>query len=142
MIAGPAIAGAKIALVAGDRVLTHLRDNLPGLAYAGHWDFPGGGREGDETAEGCALRELHEEYGLILPADRLIWRRDYASQHVPRARAAFFGGRITAAEIAAIVFGDEGQRWEMMGIGAFLAHDRAVPYLQARLRDFLAFGLA
>lgn len=136
------VVGAKIALVAAGRVLTHLRDDYAHLPWPGHWDFPGGAREGDETAEVCALRELHEEYGLSLPATRLIWRRNYPSAHVSLGVAAFFGGTVTEAEIAAIVFGDEGQRWEMMAVGDFLAHDRAVPYLRDRLGDFLATGLA
>lgn len=143
---GPArgvIVGAKIALLGSSgRVLTHLRDDFAHLPWPGHWDFPGGAREGEETAETCALRELREEYGLSLPAARLIWRRDYPSTHVPGGVAAFFGGIVTEAEIAAIVFGDEGQRWEMMRVGDFLAHDRAVPYLRDRLGDFLATGLA
>ena len=138
MTAEPAFIGAKIALIRDGRVLTHLRDDLPGLPFAGHWDFPGGGREGDETEAECALRELHEEYGLILPEARLIWRRDYPSHHAPGARAAFFGGHIEAAEIDRIVFGGEGQCWEMMPIPTFLSDDRAIPYLQVRLRDFLA----
>ncbi len=132
--------GAKIALIGGGCVLTHLRDDKPGLPYAAHWDFPGGGREGGETAAECALRELHEEYGLILPEERLIWRRDYPSHHQPGGRAVFFGGHITAEEIGWIVFGEEGQFWEMMAIGAFLSHDGAVPYLRDRLRDMLATG--
>ncbi|WP_413876707.1 NUDIX hydrolase [Albidovulum sp.] len=135
------IVGAKIALIAGGRVLTHLRDDFAHLPFPGHWDFPGGAREGEETAEACALRELHEEYGLILPETRLIWRRDYPSTHVPGGTAAFFGGTLAEAEIAAIVFGDEGQRWEMMETRAFLVHARAVPYLRDRLKDFLAAGL-
>lgn len=137
-----AVVGAKIALVAAGRVLTHLRDDIPAIAFPGHWDFPGGAREGVETAEACALRELHEEYGLVLPATRLLWRRDYPSQHVPGGIAAFFGGRITEAEIAAIVFGDEGQRWAMMAVADFLAHERAVPYLRDRLGEYLASGIA
>ncbi|MFC6585419.1 hypothetical protein [Sulfitobacter aestuariivivens] len=39
-------AGAKMALYIGDRLATILRDDLPGLPYAGQWDLPGGGREG------------------------------------------------------------------------------------------------
>lgn len=137
------IVGAKIALLGSSgRVLTHLRDDFAHLPWPGHWDLPGGAREGEETAETCALRELREEYGLSLPAARLVWRRDYPSTHVPGGVAAFFGGIVTEAEIAAIVFGDEGQRWEMMRVGDFLAHDRAVPYLRDRLGDFLATGLA
>ncbi|MGB3315263.1 MAG: NUDIX hydrolase [Albidovulum sp.] len=132
-----AFVGAKLALIKEGQVLTYLRDAREGLAFPAHWDFPGGGREGDESAEDCVLRELHEEFGLILPPDRLIWRRDYLSDHLGGQRVAFFGGRITDAEIAAIVFGDEGQFWEMMAIDAFLAHDRAITHLQNRLRDFL-----
>ena len=135
------IVGAKIALLAGARVLTHLRDEIPSIPFPGHWDFPGGGREGGESAEACALRELHEEYGLLLPESRLLWRRDYPSQHVTGGVAAFFGGRVTETEVATIVFGDEGQRWEMMAVADFLGHDRAVPYLRDRLGDFLASGI-
>lgn len=130
-------AGAKIALLCGTRVLTYLRDDFAHLPYAAHWDLPGGGREGAESVVDCALRELHEEFGLVLPPARLIWRRDYASAHVAGARAAFFGGRISEDEIAAIVFGEEGQRWQMMETGAFLSHPQGIPYLQARLADWL-----
>lgn len=138
---GRPVVGAKIALLSGDRVLTHLRDDFAHLPYPGHWDLPGGACEAGETAEACALRELHEEYGLLLPAERLVWRRDYPSAHVPGGTAAFFGGRITQSEIAAIVFGDEGQRWEMMAVGIFRTHPRAVPYLRDRLGDLLDSGL-
>lgn len=138
MTADAPFVGAKIALVGEGRVLTHLRDDIPSIAFPGWWDFPGGGREGEETAPVCALRELHEEYGLIMPEERLIWRRDYPSHHVPGGRAVFFGGRIASDEVDRIVFGDEGQYWEMMPIPDFLNHARAVPYLQTRLADFLA----
>ena len=140
MTTDPAFAGAKLALIRDGQVLTYLRDDHQGLAFPGQWDFPGGGREGAESAEHCVLRELHEEFGLTLPPDRLIWRRDYFSDHLGGERVAFFGGHISAAEIAAITFGDEGQFWQMMAIEAFLAHDRAISHLQTRLRDFLGSG--
>lgn len=137
MIIEPAFVGAKLALIRDGQVLTYLRDDREGLAFPGHWDLPGGGREGDESAETCVLRELHEEFGLILPPARLIWRRDYFSDHLGGQRVAFFGGHISEAEIGAIVFGDEGQFWQMMTVEAFLAHDRAISHLQTRLQDFL-----
>jgi 8-oxo-dGTP diphosphatase len=137
----PAFAGAKLALIRDGYVLTYLRDDREGLAFPGQWDLPGGGREGNESVEGCVLRELLEEFGLILPRDRLIWRQDYRSDHLGGQRVAFFGGTVTKDEIEAIAFGDEGQFWEMMAIDAFLADGRAIVHLQDRLRDFLAAGL-
>lgn len=130
-------AGAKLALILGDRVLCYLRDDVAGLPFAGHWDLPGGGREGDETAEACVLRELEEEFGLRLDHDRLIWRREYPSAHLPGQRGVFFGGRLTEAEVGSVRFGCEGQCWEMMETAAFVAHERAVPSLRDRLAEFL-----
>ncbi len=132
--------GAKLALILGDRVLCYLRDDFAGLPFAGHWDLPGGGREGDETAEECVLRELEEEFGLRLGEERLIWRHVFPSWHRAGRRAVFFGGRITADEVAAIRFGDEGQRWEMMATAAFTGHPEAVPYLRDRVAEMLAAG--
>ena len=35
--------------------------------YKGRWAFPGGFMRMDETIEECAMRELHEETGLLSP---------------------------------------------------------------------------
>lgn len=48
--------GAKAALFCDARVLTYLRDDLPGLGWAGFWDLPGGGREAAESPEKCLQR--------------------------------------------------------------------------------------
>lgn len=124
--------GAKAALVCDGAILTYLRDDHAGLPWRNLWDLPGGGREGLETPETCLLREVEEEFGLILPPDRLIWRRVWPSMTDPARASVFFAGRITAAEIAAIRFGEEGQRWEMMAVATFVAHPQAVPEMQRR----------
>lgn len=126
--------GAKAAFFFGDQVLTYLRDDLPGLGWAGFWDLPGGGREAAESPEACLLRELEEEFGLRLAAERLLWRGIFPSIREPSRNAVFFGGRLCAEEIAAIRFGSEGQRWEMMPIADFVSHTRAVPDLQHRAK--------
>ena len=129
--------GCKAALLCGDALLTYLRDDKPGLPWPGHWDLPGGGRERAETPEDCLLRELHEEFGLMLPPDRLVFRRVWPSMMDSARASLFFAGRITPAEISAIRFGDEGQYWQMMAVADYLTHPLAVPALQARVADAL-----
>lgn len=45
------------------RVLLIERGNEP---FRGHWAFPGGFMDMDETTEQCAIRELEEETGIVL----------------------------------------------------------------------------
>jgi 8-oxo-dGTP diphosphatase len=124
--------GAKAALFCDGSVLTCLRDDHPGLPWAGHWDLPGGGREGVESPEACLLRELAEEFGLSLPPSRLVWRRVFPSMTDPARSSVFFGGWVMPDEVARIVFGDEGQGWKLMPVTKFLGHARAVPEMQRR----------
>jgi 8-oxo-dGTP diphosphatase len=135
--AGVAFRGAKLALLCEGSILTYLRDDKAGIPFPGLWDLPGGGREGSEGPTECVLRELNEEFALRLSPERLEWTRFYPSVDPSSAGAFFFGGAIRVDEIASIRFGTEGQRWQMMDIHEYLAHDLAVPRLVARLRDML-----
>ena len=133
-------AGAKAALFCGDALLACLRDTHPGLPWPGMWDLPGGGREGDETAEACLLRDLEEEFGLCLAPHRLVFRAVLPSMLDPERPSVFFAGRITRDEVAAIRFGDEGQGWALMPVRDFLSHPKAIPGLQQRVRLALSAG--
>ena len=125
--------GAKIALFLGDKLAVLRRDDLPGLPYAGCLDLPGGERELGETPEACALRELTEELGLILPEDALVRPRFYET---PR-RAWFFAAFLPAERAADIVFGGEGQGWSLMDPGDFVTAEDAVPHFRNRVRGLL-----
>lgn len=124
--------GAKAALFCGASVLVYLRDEKPGLRWPGLWDLPGGGREDRESPEDCLLRELEEEFGLRLSADRLVWRRVFPSMVETGRTSIFFGGWLSQQEVASVRFGDEGQGWELMSVEQFLGHPLGVPEMQRR----------
>lgn len=130
--------GAKVALICGDKVATILRDDIPHIPYPAHWDLTGGGRDGTETPEACALREAEEELGLRLRADRIIWGRYYERAELVASASWFFVAPISQAEASRLRLGDEGADWQMMGLGEYLSHPRAVPFLADRLAQFLS----
>jgi 8-oxo-dGTP diphosphatase len=129
--------GSKAALFYQDSLLVYLRDDKPGLPFAACWDFPGGGREGQESPFACLQRETCEEFGILLQPAQIIWQRSYPSWHQPGAQSVFMAGRLEADQAAAIHFGDEGQYWRWMTPADYLAQRAAVPYLQQRLQDYL-----
>jgi len=134
----PDFSGAKLALLTGAQLVTLLRDDLPHIPWPGRWDFPGGGREGAESPADCVLRETREELGLDLDEARLIWRKRFLNDD--KRPAWFFVARLAEAETAKIRLGDEGQDWALMPLDDYFRHPRAIPHLQARLRDFLENG--
>lgn len=140
MITDGDFVGAKAALFCGDALLTILRDTHPGLAWAGMWDLPGGGRDGNESPETCLLREVAEEVGLSLPPSRLTWHIELPSMSVPARPSHFFAGTITQADLATIRFGDEGQGWALMPTRDFLNHSHAIPEMQRRVRLAISAG--
>ena len=137
---GPDFRGAKVALIVGEGLLTYQRDEKPDIPFPGMWDLPGGGREGDESPEDCALREVEEEFGLILDPACIVAVTYYPARTPGALGSYFLLGSITAEEVAAIRFGSEGQRWALMSLNDFIAHPEVIPQFKARLHSHL--GLA
>lgn len=127
--------GAKLALFVGRKLVTILRDDKPDIPWPAHWDLPGGGREGDETGIQCALRETHEEIGLIVPDTALTWGRLYTRKGL---NFWFFAAQVPARAATDIQLGTEGQRYELISPGEYLICDKAIPQFQERLNHCLA----
>lgn len=130
--------GAKLGLLGPGGILAYLRDDHADLRWAGLWDLPGGGREGREAPQDCVLRELSEEFGLTLPPSRLEHGWPMPSISSPGRVGWMYLGRISAEEVAAIRFGDEGQYWKMMAVEDFLLHPQGIPPLQDWLSEALS----
>jgi len=133
--AGAPFTGAKLALFHDGRVLVYLRDDRDDIPFPAMWDLPGGGRENDETPDECALRELFEEFGLRLDPAGIVLRHVHSSWSNPGMVAYFMAAHIAPEDIAQIKFGNEGQRWAMMPLAEYLAHEACVPHLRDRLRQ-------
>ena len=129
--------GCKIALLCDDKLLTIVRDDISTIPWPNMWELPGGGREGEETPFECVQREIFEELGLKLEEADIVWVKEYQGMIDPDKTSIFMVGTITQEECASIVFGDEGQAYQMMDVSQFLADEKVIPQLQDRLRDYL-----
>jgi len=129
--------GAKVALFFQGSLIVYLRDTKPGLDFANKWDFPGGGREADETPVECAAREIEKEFGLSLKPEAFVWEKQFQGITDSTTINYFLVAHIGKQEFAAIRFGLEGQYWQLMSVDDFLSHEEAVPILQTRLQDYL-----
>ena len=125
--------GAKLALFLGADLLVIRRDMRPDIPFPGHWDLPGGGREGAETPEACALRETLEEVGLTVSPGDLTWR---AQSIQPHGRVWFFVAHWPAQRAAAVRFGDEGQGWALMPPLEYCANPLSIPHFVTHLRRY------
>jgi len=129
--------GVKAVLILGKTVLVIQRDNKPGLPFAGLWDLPGGGREGNESPFECASREVREELGIRLKKDNVIWQKYYPGVQNPRKSAYFMVIKVNTTDVNTIVFGDEGQGWKRITLDDFMEGRDVVEFLKRRLQDYL-----
>ncbi|MFQ1701127.1 NUDIX hydrolase [Loktanella agnita] len=130
--------GAKVALFLGDCLISILRDDRPDIPYPNLWDLPGGGREGDETPFETMARELNEELGLHLPQEAVLWQNPFPGYSDPQKWVGFFVARLPVAASNDIVFGDEGQRWDLFALNDFMALPNRMPSYGGRLDRWVA----
>lgn len=128
--------GVKVALLHEDKLLMHLRDNTPGLFNANMWDFPGGGREGEETPYECAIREIQEELGVALTEQSFVWEKEYPAQKDPTQRALFMVARISKQDVDSVVL-TEGQKWDLISLEDFFHRSDVIDALKIRFKDYL-----
>ncbi len=130
--------GAKMALILGGRTIVYKRDDIAAIPFPGLWDLPGGGREGAESPLDCAIREVAEEFGLIVDTAAVSFGRAYRDHRYTESFSYFFVAELDESCAGEVRFGDEGECWAIDPISDFLAPTDAVPHLQDRLRDWLA----
>ena len=140
MSGDPDFHGAKVAIFIDDQILVYRRDDRPDIPFPDLLDLPGGGRENGESGAECVARETREEFGLHIALDLFEHVRTYPNWRGSGKVALFFVCRLAPRIVEDIVFGEEGQGWQVMPVADFLASDRAVPHLQLRLRDYLESG--
>jgi 8-oxo-dGTP diphosphatase len=128
--------GVKVALLLEDKLVMQLRDDKPGLFNANMWDFPGGGREGKETAQECAVREVREEFGIMLTPKSFLWQKEYPAQKDPSKRAIFMVATVSAQDVEKIQL-QEGQRWELFDQQTFFEKEDVIEALKVRCKDYL-----
>lgn len=129
--------GAKVALFVGERLLITLRDDRSDIPFPNMWDFPGGGREGDETPFQTMARETLEEVALVVPHEAVVWEKRYLWASTAQEPSWFFVARLSEAAEQEIALGDEGQAWRLVKPEEFLAMGGAIPNLVSRLRDWI-----
>lgn len=134
---GQAFSGVKVVLLLDNQVVTILRDDKPNIPYPNMWDLPGGEREQGETVLECLQREVWEELGLVIRQKDILWAKAYQGIVQPQLLSVFMVATIVHEDFDRIIFGDDGQAYQLMEIDEFLASDRVIPQLKARLYDFL-----
>lgn len=128
--------GVKIAILVNEKLIVFLRDNKPGLFNANMWDLPGGGRENNESPIECAIREIKEEFELILTEKDILWQKSFPAQKDPNRIAYFMVAEISEKRTENLTL-HEGQKWSFMNVEEFLSRDDVIPALKERFQNFL-----
>ena len=128
---------SRVAILCDEKLVTILRDDKPEIPYPAMWEFPGGGREKNETPEQCAFREIYEELGVQIYEDDFLWKKEYPSDCEKKMVSYFFVATISPERLSRVRFGNEGKEWKTMSIEEFMTSERSIPKLRNKLSDYL-----
>lgn len=81
------------------RYLFQLRDDVVGINNPGKIGLFGGHREGDETFLDCVVREIHEEIGYFVPADRFEHVGSFDGDDIDRKEGKIHGHLFVVRDI-------------------------------------------
>jgi 8-oxo-dGTP diphosphatase len=126
--------GAKLLLFLGADILLLRRDHSAGIPWPECLDFPGGGREGNESPQACVLRETQEETGLQI--DPLALRFVHLRGRAPKADW-FFAAHLPSDAQHDVRFGGEGAGWETMTPAKAASHPLMIPHFAQILKRYL-----
>ncbi|WP_369372334.1 NUDIX domain-containing protein [Promicromonospora sp. Populi] len=106
--------------------------------YKQVWEAPGGAVEGNESPRDGAVREVHEELGLVVEPGRLV-AVDYVPPIEGRTESLIFvydGGHMADEQVAAIHLADEELRsWAWCTVDQ--VHERMRPLVARRIEAAL-----
>lgn len=90
----------------GGKILIAQRG--PTSHQAGKWEFPGGKVEDGETPEECLIREMMEEFNIVVFVDDYLgsstYRYDHISIELMAYRTLWVGGDLLLKDHAAIAW--------------------------------------
>ncbi|RAY13483.1 NUDIX hydrolase [Actinomadura craniellae] len=114
-------------------LLLHLRDDIDGIAWPGHWSLLGGGCDPGENPTDAIVRELHEEAGLTVhnPAKLFETKDVHGSGQLITFFATTWDGDETRLPLA------EGVKLQFFA-PEHLAHLTIPPYIRQGILRFLS----
>ena len=129
--------GARGVVFLGDKMLVYRRDNKT-TNNPGKIDFPGGGREGEESPFETFQREVKEEFGIDISKEEVDFSCTIPSIAEPSAKSYFIVAKAPSSKEGEIVFGNEGSEWLLMTPEEFISRPDGIERLQKRVEKYMA----
>ena len=114
--------GVKGLVYIGDKLLVYRRDYNTDK-YPGCIDFPGGGKDGDETPFENYKREISEEFSINVDEDDIVYVRQYPSVSKKDKHVYFPVAKLETKAEGEIALGDEGLEFSLISEDEYLAMD-------------------